>query len=56
MFCTNTELTMVKVDNGTPRGVYRSAVQGYLAQEKQCPPRNLQQDFALGPMVVLEGG
>ena len=30
-------------------------VQGYLSQQKQPPPRTLQQDYAWGPMVVLGG-
>jgi len=32
------------------------AVQGYLAHEKQHPPRALQLDYAYGPMAVLGGG
>ena len=31
-------------------------VQGYLAHTKQRPPRTLQSDHALGPMVALGGG
>ena len=29
---------------------------GYVAHKKQRPPRTLQKDYALGPMVVLGGG
>ena len=32
------------------------AIQGYLAHQKQHPPRNLQWSYAEGPMVALEGG
>ena len=31
------------------------ALQGYLAHEKQRPPRTLQKDSASGPMAVLGG-
>ena len=31
-------------------------VQGYLAHKKLQPPRTLQEDCALGPMVALGGG
>ena len=32
-----------------------ATLQGYLAHKKQQPPRNLQQDYAQGPMAVLGG-
>jgi len=31
-------------------------MQGYLAHKKQRPSRTLQQEYAVGPMVVLWGG
>ena len=31
-------------------------VQGYLAHQKERPPRTLHLDFAGGPMEFLEGG
>ena len=31
-------------------------LQGYLDLKKQHPPRNLQKDYAQGPMVALGGG
>ena len=31
-------------------------LQGYLADEKQRPPKTLQQDHAQGPMVGSGGG
>ena len=40
---------------GTPWQA-RHTLQGYLAHKKLRPPRTLQQDYALGPMVVLGGG
>ena len=33
-----------------------ATLQGYLAHKKQRPPGTLQQDFAKGHMVALEGG
>jgi hypothetical protein len=33
----------------------RPTVQGYLAHQKTPRPRNLQQDYAYGPMAVLGG-
>jgi hypothetical protein len=33
-----------------------TTLQGYLTHEKPPSPRTLQQDFTLGPMVVLGGG
>ena len=35
---------------------YDRRIQGYLAHKKLRPPRNLQYDYAWGPMVVLGGG
>jgi len=36
--------------------VSTTELQGYLAHKNQRPPRTLQQDYALGPTVVLGGG
>ena len=39
------------------RGAFLEAVlvQGYIANKRQPPPRTLQLDYTLGPMVVLGG-
>ena len=34
----------------------RAPIQGYLAYKKPPPRRTLQQEYARGPMVVLQGG
>jgi hypothetical protein len=40
----------------SPRENYVRVIQGYLADTKQYPPKNLQQEHAWAPMAVLGGG